>query len=81
MTSIKIEKLDAFFILYYCNFYSYVFQQANRDVTRMEIFISLVRLLEQSSKTGVAQQPNGESLMMAHQQFHQLASLPGGSIS
>ncbi|KAH6827036.1 transcription factor-like protein [Perilla frutescens var. hirtella] len=28
--------------------------EANRDVTRMEIFISLVRLLEQSSKGGVS---------------------------
>ncbi|KAL7154152.1 hypothetical protein ABFS83_04G216200 [Erythranthe nasuta] len=41
--------------------------EANRDVTRMEIFISLVRLLEQSAKSG-------ESLMA--QQFHQLASVP-----
>ncbi|KAK4492291.1 hypothetical protein RD792_003094, partial [Penstemon davidsonii] len=31
--------------------------EANRDVTRMEIFISLVRLLEQTAKTG-ASQPN-----------------------
>ncbi|KAI3450769.1 hypothetical protein Pfo_007434 [Paulownia fortunei] len=50
--------------------------EANRDVTRMEIFISLVRLLEQSAKSGGAQ-PNGissENLMA--QQFHQVASVP-----
>ncbi|KAK4482746.1 hypothetical protein RD792_009913 [Penstemon davidsonii] len=34
--------------------------EANRDVTRMEIFISLVRLLEQSANNG-ASQPNGIS--------------------
>ncbi|KAL0459997.1 UNVERIFIED_CONTAM: Transcription factor LHW [Sesamum latifolium] len=56
--------------------------EANRDVTRMEIFISLVRLLEQSAKTSAAQ-PNGsssENMMMA-QQFHQVASIPVTSSS
>ncbi|KAK4409124.1 Transcription factor LHW [Sesamum angolense] len=43
--------------------------EANRDVTRMEIFISLVRLLEQSAKTSTAQ-PNGiSSENMMTQQF------------
>ncbi|XP_011088969.1 transcription factor LHW isoform X1 [Sesamum indicum] len=50
--------------------------EANRDVTRMEIFISLVRLLEQSAKTSAAQ-PNGiSSENMTTQQFHQVASIP-----
>ncbi|KAG8371120.1 hypothetical protein BUALT_Bualt13G0053700 [Buddleja alternifolia] len=50
--------------------------EANRDVTRMEIFISLVGLLEQSSKSGVLQHNNicNDNLMV--QQFHQAASVP-----
>ncbi|GFQ03802.1 transcription factor lhw [Phtheirospermum japonicum] len=51
--------------------------EANRDVTRMEIFISLVRLLEQSAKN-ISPQPNGgtttENVMA--QQFHQIAPIP-----
>lgn len=43
--------------------------EANRDVTRMEIFMSLVRLLEQSS-TGIS---NENPIT---QQFHQVASVP-----
>ncbi|KAL8501066.1 hypothetical protein ACS0TY_020585 [Phlomoides rotata] len=43
--------------------------EANRDVTRMEIFISLVRLLEQSSKTAIPNGISSDNLMMA-QQFH-----------
>ncbi|KAL0389940.1 UNVERIFIED_CONTAM: Transcription factor LHW [Sesamum calycinum] len=55
--------------------------EANRDVTRMEIFISLVRLLEQSAKTSTAQ-PNGiSSENMMTQQFHQVASIPVTSSS
>ncbi|GER25396.1 transcription factor-related family protein [Striga asiatica] len=45
--------------------------EANRDVTRMEIFISLVRLLEQTTKTG---KTTAESLMA--QQFDQVTSIP-----
>ncbi|KAG8387426.1 hypothetical protein BUALT_Bualt02G0020200 [Buddleja alternifolia] len=58
--------------------------EANRDVTRMEIFISLVRLLEQSAKSSAAQlnsisNENNTTI----QQFHQVASPPvtGGSRS
>ncbi|KAJ8563432.1 hypothetical protein K7X08_031884 [Anisodus acutangulus] len=43
--------------------------EANRDVTRMEIFISLVRLLEQTAKGG-AEPAN------AVDSFHQAASIP-----
>ncbi|CAI9105768.1 OLC1v1004777C2 [Oldenlandia corymbosa var. corymbosa] len=50
--------------------------EANRDVTRMEIFISLVRLLEQTAKNGV---PPGNCVendtMMAHQ-FQPATSIP-----
>nr|GMD61611.1 transcription factor LHW-like [Ipomoea batatas] len=48
--------------------------EANRDITRMEIFISLVHLLEQTTKNGV-ETPNGtdNEAMKAHQ-FHQAAS-------
>lgn len=44
--------------------------QANRDVTRMEIFISLVRLLEQSSKGGAPQQNDTNNDNIQPQQFH-----------
>ncbi|XP_060173237.1 transcription factor LHW-like [Lycium barbarum] len=43
--------------------------EANRDVTRMEIFISLVRLLEQTAKGGAEPANAGDS-------FHQTASIP-----
>ncbi|XP_073140609.1 transcription factor LHW isoform X2 [Henckelia pumila] len=48
--------------------------EANRDVTRMEIFISLVRLLEQSTKDV----PQDKKMV---QQFHQTAALPVSGIS
>nr|GLL43234.1 transcription factor LHW [Ipomoea trifida] len=53
--------------------------EANRDITRMEIFISLVHLLEQTTKNGV-ETPNGtdNEAMKAHQ-FHQAASVPTAS--
>ncbi|KAL2506956.1 Transcription factor LHW [Forsythia ovata] len=42
--------------------------EANRDVTRMEIFISLVRLLEQTEKSGVAPfNDSSNDTMMVHQ--------------
>ncbi|KAK8550770.1 hypothetical protein V6N12_039459 [Hibiscus sabdariffa] len=46
--------------------------QANRDVTRVEIFMSLVRLLEQTMK-GSAFNSNS---VMVKQPFHQAASIP-----
>jgi hypothetical protein len=51
--------------------------EANRDVTRMEIFLSLVRLLEQTVKTGTV--PAGcleNDNMMTHHSFHQSPSIP-----
>ncbi|XP_060169926.1 transcription factor LHW-like [Lycium barbarum] len=51
--------------------------EANRDVTRMEIFISLVRLLEQTSKGG--EEPTANAIdndtKMVHS-YHQAASIP-----
>ncbi|KAA8549964.1 hypothetical protein F0562_001628 [Nyssa sinensis] len=52
--------------------------EANRDVTRMEIFLSLVRILEQSAKSSAAA-VNGidnDNMMMVHQSFPQATSLP-----
>ncbi|CAN4119157.1 unnamed protein product [Withania somnifera] len=50
--------------------------EANRDVTRMEIFISLVRLLEQTSRGGEeSANPIGNDTAMVHS-YHQAASIP-----
>ncbi|XP_016510471.1 transcription factor LHW [Nicotiana tabacum] len=51
--------------------------EANRDVTRMDIFISLVRLLEQTSKGGAesANAIDNNNTTMVHS-FHQAASIP-----
>lgn len=51
--------------------------EANRDVTRMEIFISLVHLLEQTVK-GSTLSAHGidNDNMMVHHSFHQAASIP-----
>ncbi|KAG8495146.1 hypothetical protein CXB51_013253 [Gossypium anomalum] len=51
--------------------------EANRDVTRVEIFMSLVRLLEQTVK-GSASLANGldSNNMMIQQSFPQAASIP-----
>ncbi|KAH1067055.1 hypothetical protein J1N35_032042 [Gossypium stocksii] len=51
--------------------------EANRDVTRVEIFMSLVRLLEQTVK-GSASLANGldSNNMMVQQSFPQAASVP-----
>ncbi|KAM7502354.1 hypothetical protein LguiB_001258 [Lonicera macranthoides] len=51
--------------------------EANRDVTRMEIFLSLVRLLEQTVKSGTlpANCMDNDN-MMVHQAFHQTPSIP-----
>lgn len=50
--------------------------QANRDVTRMEIFMSLVQLLEQTVK-GSSTLANGlDNSMMVHHSFPQTTSIP-----
>lgn len=52
--------------------------EANRDVTRMEIFVSLVHLLEQTIKNNAAASGNAieNDNMMIHQSFHQGTSIP-----
>ncbi|KAG5566474.1 hypothetical protein RHGRI_002142 [Rhododendron griersonianum] len=52
--------------------------EANRDVTRMEIFVSLVHLLEQTIKNNAVAPGNGieNGNMMVHQSFHQGTSIP-----
>ncbi|KAL3530316.1 hypothetical protein ACH5RR_009638 [Cinchona calisaya] len=50
--------------------------EANRDVTRMEIFISLVRLLEQSAKNGALPANCIDSDNMMVHQFQQTTSIP-----
>jgi hypothetical protein len=51
--------------------------QANRDVTRMEIFMSLVHLLEQTVK-GTVPSVNAikNNSMMVHHSFPQAAPIP-----
>lgn len=50
--------------------------EANRDVTRMEIFMSLVQLLEQTVK-GSSTLANGlDNSMMVHHSFPQTTSIP-----
>ncbi|XP_057749182.1 transcription factor LHW-like [Arachis stenosperma] len=49
--------------------------EANRDVTRMEIFMSLVRLLEQTVK-GNASSSNAVDNMMAYHSFPQATQIP-----
>uniref|UniRef100_A0A5B6YGT4 Putative transcription factor LHW-like isoform X1 n=1 Tax=Davidia involucrata TaxID=16924 RepID=A0A5B6YGT4_DAVIN len=51
--------------------------EANRDVTRMEIFLSLVRLLEQTVESSAAAVNCVDNdNMLVHQSFHQAASIP-----
>ncbi|KAJ1440761.1 hypothetical protein SESBI_01835 [Sesbania bispinosa] len=51
--------------------------EANRDVTRMEIFMSLVRLLEQTVKGGAASSSNAmDNNMMAYHSFPQATQIP-----
>ncbi|PSR95451.1 Transcription factor LHW like [Actinidia chinensis var. chinensis] len=51
--------------------------EANRDVTRMEIFVSLVHLLEQTVQSSSAAGNGIENdNRMIHQSFHQAASIP-----
>lgn len=52
--------------------------EANRDVTRMEIFISLVRLLEQTVKSSASTSDNclDNGNVAVHQPFHQASSIP-----
>ena len=79
-----VHTAELFFIFILAiNFQIHVYiWQANRDVTRMEIFISLVRLLEQtvkgsssSSSTFSAHGIDNDN-MMVHHSFHQAASIP-----
>lgn len=50
--------------------------QANRDVTRMEIFMSLVRLLEQTVKGDGATASNAIDNMMAYHSIMQTTQIP-----
>ena len=79
-----LSKFSIYFLMYTCKLSILVlvinFQihmQANRDVTRMEIFISLVHLLEQTVK-GSTLSAHGidNDNMMVHHSFHQAASIP-----
>ncbi|KAK7312684.1 hypothetical protein VNO77_36743 [Canavalia gladiata] len=54
--------------------------EANRDVTRMEIFMSLVRLLDQTVK-GAASSSNGiDNNMMVYHSFPQATQIPATGI-
>ncbi|XP_057728376.1 transcription factor LHW-like [Arachis stenosperma] len=50
--------------------------EANRDITRMEIFMSLVRLLDQTVKGNVSSSNAGDKNMMAYQSFPQATQIP-----
>ncbi|CAN4100791.1 unnamed protein product [Withania somnifera] len=50
--------------------------EANRDATRMEIFISLVRLLEQTAKGGAKPANAGDNNTAMVHSFHQAATIP-----
>jgi len=51
--------------------------QANRDVTRMEIFMSLVRLLDQTVKGGASSSSNAaDNNMMVYHSFPQATQIP-----
>ncbi|XP_055829921.1 transcription factor LHW-like [Solanum dulcamara] len=50
--------------------------EANRDVTRMEIFISLVHLLEQTAKGGAEPANATDNNTEMVQSFHQTATIP-----
>ncbi|KAJ4724882.1 transcription factor LHW [Melia azedarach] len=50
--------------------------EANRDVTRMEIFMSLVRLLEQTVKGSTMANAFDSNNMMVHHSFPQATSIP-----
>ncbi|KAA8544351.1 hypothetical protein F0562_022381 [Nyssa sinensis] len=51
--------------------------EANRDVTRMEIFLSLVRLLEQTVESSAASfNVVDNDNLLVHQSYHQAASIP-----
>ncbi|XP_073313397.1 transcription factor LHW-like [Primulina huaijiensis] len=55
--------------------------EANRDVTRMEIFLSLVHLLEQSSKSCIPQANDISCDKTIAEQIHHAASLPVTGVS
>ncbi|KAJ7981232.1 Transcription factor LHW [Quillaja saponaria] len=50
--------------------------EANRDVTRMEIFMSLVRLLEQTVKGNASSSNATENNMMVYHSFPQATQIP-----
>ncbi|KAK1411488.1 hypothetical protein QVD17_38037 [Tagetes erecta] len=51
--------------------------EANRDVTRMEIFVSLVSLLDQAAKNGADCSGNANANASVHEQsFHQVTTNP-----
>lgn len=50
--------------------------QANRDVTRMEIFMSLVRLLDQTMKGGASSSNAIDNNMMLYHSFPQATQIP-----
>ncbi|MED6176981.1 hypothetical protein PIB30_093389 [Stylosanthes scabra] len=50
--------------------------EANRDITRMEIFMSLVRLLDQTVKGNASSSNAGDNNMMAYQSFPQATQIP-----
>ena len=50
-------------------------KQANRDVTRMEIFMSLVRLLEQTVRSGTFVNALDNNNVMVHHSFPQATSI------
>ncbi|KAA3455452.1 transcription factor LHW-like [Gossypium australe] len=52
--------------------------QANRDVTRVEVFMSLVRLLEQTAKSSSTSSANAfdSNNMVVQHTFPQAASIP-----
>lgn len=62
-----VQKAHATLASIYWSFTSKFYLQANRDVTRMEIFMSLVQLLEQTVK-GNASSVNAmkNSMMVQH---------------
>ncbi|KZV30559.1 transcription factor LHW-like [Dorcoceras hygrometricum] len=55
--------------------------EADRDVTRMEIFLTLVHFLEQSSKSCIPQANNASCDKTVVQQIHHMTSLPVTGVS
>lgn len=74
--AIEVIILDRFLcICHFCTgLLMWFLMQANRDVTRMEIFMSLVHLLEQTVKGGASSANAVEN--MVHDAFPQSALIP-----